>query len=318
MTLSLRSGIHSEVNWALDRLHRLCNNDKFLLKDIPFLIDALFDWPEWFVRTRPDAAGADAAALFSAPAEEDAKVRHAVLGMLVLRNAANNPPNAAAIAAHARTRPLVLAALARLRPEHDAEAEVLLYAADLFHALVLVVPSTALALPAAENPVPHLARAARSSNRSLALAALNALAAVLAHPANAHLLPAAAPALATAIQLLPVFAFGDNELAEAAVNFLYAHLSSPANAKAFLLHPDMPSTLRLLVDLLLFEQVEEKVNVDIPEPAPAPARDEPVRYRRLGKAELDALAALPEPTRHMDWCAPPVRLPARASRAPAG
>ena len=47
--LALRSGIPEEVSWALDRLLRLCSNEKFLLSAIPGLTDALFAWPEWYV-----------------------------------------------------------------------------------------------------------------------------------------------------------------------------------------------------------------------------------------------------------------------------
>ena len=49
MLLALRSGIDSEISWALDRLTRLCNNEQFVLRAIPGLTDALFEWPVWYV-----------------------------------------------------------------------------------------------------------------------------------------------------------------------------------------------------------------------------------------------------------------------------
>src|ERR1700728_4748048 len=48
MLLSLRSGIDADIGWALNRLCRLCDNEQFVLKTIPGLIDALFEWPEWY------------------------------------------------------------------------------------------------------------------------------------------------------------------------------------------------------------------------------------------------------------------------------
>jgi chromatin structure-remodeling complex subunit RSC9 len=74
-------------------------------------------------------------------------------------------------------------------------------------------------------------------------------------------------------------------------------------AKAFLLHPDMPSVLKLLVSFLLSEQVEESVSLDISGPVQTvPALITTTRDHELTKDELDDLLPKPEPQRCYDWC----------------
>lgn len=92
MVLSLRSTINSEIGWALDRLHRLCTNDLFILKSLPGLTDALFEWPEWYVRE--GHLESENFPFFSLSAESDRKRRHALESFFVLRNSATNEPNA--------------------------------------------------------------------------------------------------------------------------------------------------------------------------------------------------------------------------------
>ena len=73
-------------------------------------------------------------------------------------------------------------------------------------------------------------------------------------------------------------------------------------AKAFLLHPDMPSTLKLLVTQMLTEQIEDTVPVEIGGPIhTAPAQAVLIHDHELSKEELDGLIALPEPQRCYEW-----------------
>jgi chromatin structure-remodeling complex subunit RSC9 len=73
-------------------------------------------------------------------------------------------------------------------------------------------------------------------------------------------------------------------------------------ARAFLLHPKMPSTLRVLVLLLLKEQVEEVVMVDLcPPPAVALAVPPDTVDLVLGPEELETLGAIEEPKRCSEW-----------------
>src|SRR5580658_5940204 len=110
MLLSLRSGIDGEIGWALDRLCRLCDNEQFLLRAIPGLTDALFEWPEWYAK-QASQEGSELNIIFSPAPPQDRRKRHALESLFILRNAALNEPNALELASHPRTRPLILMVL---------------------------------------------------------------------------------------------------------------------------------------------------------------------------------------------------------------
>lgn len=83
-------------------------------------------------------------------------------------------------------------------------------------------------------------------------------------------------------------------------------------AKAFLLHPEMPGVLRLLVSFLLKEQqsLEEKVTLDITGNIRTVSSDAvSTRDHELTKDELDSLLSKPEPQRCYDWYAFSLLLP---------
>jgi len=128
-----------------------------------------------------------------------------------------------------------------------------------------------------------------------------ALTLLLSHPSNASHLDANSPAFAAAIRYLPLFI--DKPLVSACVDYLYVHFSHPAMAKAFLLHADMPGTLRLLISLILEEQVEETVSLDISGVVhTVPALKVATQDHELTKEELDDLLPKPEPQRCYEWC----------------
>ncbi|KAF8140590.1 hypothetical protein EV363DRAFT_1251276 [Boletus edulis] len=299
MVLSLRSTINTEIGWALDRLHRLCTNDLFMLKSLPGLTNALFDWPEWYAREGHFES--ENYPFFSLSPEADRRRRHAIESLFVLRNSATNEPNALELAECRRTQPLIFDALINLDPDSDANTEFILNIIELLQSI-----SFRIVLPPLDsgerNPLQTLLRiAGHSPNRTLIVSALSVLGQLFLYPPNVSRLQADSPALEASIRYLPLFM--DKPLVEASLNYLYAHLSHPPMGKAFLLHPSMPSTLKVLVSLLLVEQVEEEVSVDITGsvrtiPAnttfAAPDHD-------LTSEELDRLLPLPEPTRCYEW-----------------
>jgi chromatin structure-remodeling complex subunit RSC9 len=353
MLLALRSGIDSEIGWALDRLCRLCNNEQFLLNAIPGLTDALFEWPEWFIEEHRRLATEAAegweggsrrlrtGALFSLTGERKRKIRHALESIFILRNSALNEPNARELASHKKTKQLVLDALRYLAPtvlgrtleeseepsleelalegnmqglasnwdeDPDSTEEFLLHAVEL---LQEIAPTFILPPPshfdfssspsAAQNPAPTLAKIANvTNNRTLIIASLTTLTALLSNIANASHLSASSPALIASIRYLPLF--NDKPLLDACLNYLYGHLSHPPIANAFLLHPDMPSMLRLLVSFIISEQVDETATVDITAPkrlAPS-VRHRLVNYELMGE-ELERIGVMPEPERCYQW-----------------
>ncbi|KAJ6604833.1 hypothetical protein DFH09DRAFT_1123912 [Mycena vulgaris] len=300
MTLSLRSGIKQEVNWALDRLCRLCHNEQFLLRNVPGLIDALFEWPEWYV-VEGYRASTDIQSLFSLPPDLAAKRRHALESLFVLRNAAMHETNAQELLYHSHSMPLVFNALDRLKPDLDEHSEFLLNTVEFFHSLsakYVVAPHPVRTL---WNPIPPLSQIAASScNRSLIISALTTLTIILGNPPNMSQLSPDSPALVSALRYLPLFI--DKPLVDASLNYLYVHLSHPAMAKSFLLHPEMPSMLRLLVSLILSEQVEETVTLDVTGTVhTTPSVAVTIRNHELTKPELDGLLGEPEPQRCFEW-----------------
>ncbi|CAL1695026.1 unnamed protein product [Somion occarium] len=300
MLLSLRSGIDSEISWALDRLCRLCNNEQFVLAAIPGLTDALFVWPDWFVGTGAEEC-AKKASLFALPKTLEKHRRHALEAMFILKNSAVNDANAVELATHPRTRSLILLALHRMKPDSDANTEFLTYIVELLQqisgTLVLPPPDS----PLLANPVPPLQTlAATASDRSLIISSLRTLMLQMANPANiAHLTPDT-PALSAAIRYLPLLS--DKLLVETCLNYLYTHLSHPPMTKAFLLHPELASTLKLLVIIMLSEQVEETISINIAGPVhTAPAVAETSKDYELSQEELERLLPIPEPQRCYEW-----------------
>lgn len=300
MLLSLRSGIDSEVAWALDRLCRLCQNEQFMLIAIPGLTDALFEWPEWYTKQGAKLFSADSG-IFAVSPQQERKRRHAIESLFILRNAAMHSSNADELALHPKTRDLILCSLHDLKPDSDPNSEFLLYVIEILqsiaHNIILPPPNTS---PKASPIVPLQQIAGLSSNRALIVAALTALTVMYSNPSNTPHLYAEAPALETAMNVLPLIL--DKDLIDAALNYMYAHLSYPSMTKAFLRHPRMPGTLRLLVSLILADQMEENVSFEIGMPAyTVPAQSYTAKDHELTKEELDTLLAMQEPQRCYEW-----------------
>lgn len=319
MLLALRSGIDSEVAWALDRLCRLCVNELFTLAGIPGLLDALFEWPEWFIdeygfdlsqsedvlsiRTGGDVrTDAD---LFRLSKSTERRCRHALESLLIMRTAALTETNAVQLAAHLKTRKLIVRALTELNTNSDATTEFLLSVIDILQSIAgsIVLPS----LKAARNNsdlaklVPALERlAGESKNRSVIIASLTALTSLFNNPQNAAHTNASSGALSASIRYLPLLQ--DVPLVDACINFLYSHLAYPPMTKAFLMHPDMPATLKLLVGLIISQQVEEKAVKDISAPkhmAPV-VKVKSIPFELVG-ADLERIGSLSETERCFEW-----------------
>jgi len=302
MVLSLRCDIQTEIGWALDRLHRLCTNDQFILKTIPGLTEALFEWPEWYVKEGHRES--EQYPFFTMSVEGERKRRHAAESLFILRNSAMNEPNAQELMNHSRTLPLLFGAVTNLDPNAEANGEFLLNTIELLQAISqrVVLPQSSLD---DKNPLAALLHIVdQSSNRSLIVATLTLLGQLFSNSANLSRLEADSPALSASLRYLPLFA--DKALVEASLNYLYAHFSHPPMVKAFFHHRLMSGTLRILVSLLLSEQAEETVSLDIPVSVRTiPAVTMVTPDHDLTKEELDHLLPLGEPQRCYDWYAIP-------------
>ena len=298
MALSLRSGIHSEVAWSLDRLCRLCHNEQFLLKSIPGLIDALFEWPEWYISEGYKAIS-DASILFSPSPEYARQRRFALESLFVLRNTSFIEANASEIYHHTHTLPLILGALHNLNCEQDKHIEFLLYCIDLMPTV-----ATKIQLNTIEpNPLPPLLQMiSQTKDRSLIIGSLTTLCLTFSNPSNAWALSSTSPALTASIRYLPLVI--DKPLLDACLNYLYVHFAHVSMARAFLLHPEMPIVLKMLVNVLLADRpsVEEKITVDVTGTVhTVPSTHLSTRNHELTKEELDSLIETPEPQRCYDW-----------------
>ena len=301
MSLALRSGIHSEVSWALDRLCRLAHNEQFVFKSFPGVLEGLFDWPEWYINEGYKHAS-DTDILFSAPPEQARQRRYALESLFVLRNAALHEPNVRELASYSHTIPLIMNALINLDHTRDENTEALLHIIDIFH-IIAPVLNVSPSAPLISNPIPPLLRiASQSSNRTMIIASLTIITALFSNPANGVHLLSDSPAMLASIRYLPLFM--DKPLIDACLNYLHVHVSHPPMARAFLLQPEMPSVVKVLASLLLHEQqtLEEKVTVDVTGTIhTVPSISQATRDHELTKEELDDLLEKPEPQRCYDW-----------------
>ena len=301
MVLALRSGIDSEIAWALTRMCRLSKDEKFILPLIPGLTDALFEWPDWYVGSGA-AECIHRGKLFALPKDLQDRRRYALESVFILRNASLFEENSAELATHPRARALILLALHGLDPAVDSNAEFLLYVIEMLQSisvtLILPPPNS----PLLANPVPPLQLIAEEScNRALIIASLSTLSLFLANPPNYGHLDPSSLALNAAVRYLALFA-SDRELAETCLNYLYTHLAHPIMAKQFLLHPEISAVLRLLTLILKSEQVEQDVTIPIGGPVhTAPVVQRTAKYRELGATESEKLMATPEPERCLEW-----------------
>ncbi|KAF9535663.1 hypothetical protein CPB83DRAFT_842122 [Crepidotus variabilis] len=301
MALSIRSGIHTEVSWALNRLSRLSSNPGGLaLSEYPGLLDGLYEWPEWYI-TEGHKHFTDKNTLFSPVPEVARQHRFTLESLLILRNATYEEVNVAEIASHAQTHRLIIWALYNLDPLRDENTEFLQLILDIYNicGAYYTYPPNILQL----LPFPPLFRIiSTSTNRTTIINALTALSVLFLNPANGAHLQSDSQALTAAIRYLPLF--NDKPLINAALNYLYAHISHPSMARAFLQHPEMPSVVKVLASLLVHEQqgLEKTYTMDITGPVVVvPPSSQTNRDHELTQEELESLIPRPEPQRCYDW-----------------
>jgi chromatin structure-remodeling complex subunit RSC9 len=301
MTLSVRSGIHSEISWALNRLCHLSLNENFHFVAMPGLIDSLFDWPEWYIK-EGHKLFEDKDVIFSTSPQVARQHRFALESLFVIRNAVPVEENAKELATHSRTLSFIMNTLHNLDPSRDENTEFLQHTLDIFN----IVAATYYVVPhhnPVMNPFPPLFHiVSTSSNRTTIIVAMNALTALFSNPVNGVHLKSDSLALTTSIRYLPLF--NDKPLIDTCVNYLYAHVTHPSMARAFLFHPDMPRVLKVLANLLIHEQLglEKTYTLDITGTVhTVPSDSHLTRDHELTQEEMDSLVSKPEPQRCYDW-----------------
>ncbi|CAE6427068.1 unnamed protein product [Rhizoctonia solani] len=316
MVLSMRSGIPSEVGWALTRLGNLAHQwgNRYSLQNMPGSVDALFALADWYIDNATSNTATD---LFSSDKETWTRRAHALEALLILRNSALEESNMRPILQHPYVVPFIHNALSKLQPA-EAHAEFVVYTLDMLQALgpqlVLPPPPSEESIrrqslrrkkkPKHGKPLVPVARiseiAATSDDRALIISALSALTALFSVPENTPHIEACSQALDAALRYLPLTQ--DRPLITTCLDYLFAHLSYAPVSKAFLMSPQMPEAVKLLVAVLRLEQREEIRNHDLP-PAPAPANPLPPTHKdyQLSLDELQKLIPVAEPARSIQW-----------------
>ncbi|GJJ09594.1 hypothetical protein Clacol_003817 [Clathrus columnatus] len=303
MLLSLRSGIPKEVNWALERMCRLSNNDQFVLKNIIGLTDALVEWPEWYIARGVDLCHLDS--MFSMPSSLSRQKRHALEAIFILRNASLTEPNAQFLATHTRTLHMIRKALHRIKADSDTNSEFLLHVVDLAYSVISCLsidqqqPGGIFSTASLIEPLERIVET--SNDRALIITVLRTLTLIISNPKNVSYNTTTSPALHASIRYLPLLS--DTPLVSSCLDHIYAHISHAPMVKSFLLLPSMPGLLKVLVTLLLREQQEELETVDLlPEPPKTAPAIVTVRQQcEPTPEELDRIANLAEPERSYEW-----------------
>ncbi len=300
MALALQSGIDTEVAWALDRLLRLSINEAIILRSMPGVIDGLFILPEWYILEGHRKFNIEGA-LFAPPRALEAKRRNAIEAISVLRNAALLDADCQELVNQPHTIPLIVNSLRYLNSSREENTEFLLHAMELMNTIAVHFTPQTLTTIAINIIHPLQKIASESSNRPSIIAAFKVLTILLAEPLNSHLFHPQSPALTASLRYLPLIT--DKKLVDACLNFLYIHLSQHAMAQFFLLHPDMPSILRIMVNILIHEQVEETKTKDITGDVRVVSSLGLIETRDhdLTEAELQTLLPMPEPQRCFEW-----------------
>lgn len=294
--MSIRSGIASEIDWALDRLIVVSYTepDIIRLSDFPGLLIGLLDLVRDFVDAVHGLPGHEQAVL-SRAMEGNQRTsivrRRATEASMVLRNLAGEKLNLKSFSESKKLIAVIASALevgAQVDEEKEGSAELRVY---LLEVLEFVGEFVTLALPGrslsngrssqpedASSPsvrlFPLLVALTTSTDRALVLLAYRCLAALSLNEVSDSVLSLSTynlPQLAvhhpfphpihTAIELLPL---SDADISMAALNFIYRHTLLPSNAALFCSRPELIHILRLICTKLHIGETKEVLEVTIP------------------------------------------------------
>lgn len=319
ITFSLRSGIDSEVDWALTALVQATFNApdqfKFRLNE-PLIADLLERVLKARFLTHKESADGE----HVGDTDADDRVHQSVLDiMLILRNAALDPENAQFLATSDKGLEVVLKCL-QVSPS-SLTSEVLSYAVDICESISFYVSPSSYDDPLLQA-VAHLLET--SSDRAVIISTTRALTRMLVHEYHAHPEAETEPKedafpiitllarrwhqiVDKTVQMLLVEA--DEELIIAALDFLYQITRRGAFVTRLLENNSNAEILSThLARLLRFEFPPEKFidYIRLPSRAtPGPVKknlqtvDSPAP--RLPEDVLNNLLTMPEPHRATQW-----------------
>lgn len=297
MTLSIKSSIPAEIDWALNRFIIISGSepDIIRLQEFPGLLEGLLNLISTFVDMREREKSDGSAALFGAwrdEGREKIRIRATEAGM-IMRNLATDKGNLKQLIDNKRLRRVITSVLEEGdgdRVENEESAELRVYLLEL---LEYVADSTPLVLPGRalsriRNSIPELDTSPSvrlfpllvaltySPDRALVLASFRCLAALSSNEISDPVLSLAtynSPDISTrhkyahpiqrAIDLLTL---ADQELTITILNFIYQHTLLPSNAALFCARPELGQILNLICTKLHLGASMEVLNVTIPMP----------------------------------------------------
>lgn len=296
ITMSIRSAIASEIDWALDRLIVVSYTEPDILRltDFPGLLNGLLDLVRDFVDAVNGLPSHEHGALIKGmEGNQRTSIlrRRATEASMVLRNLSGEKLNLKSFSESKRLIAVIVSALEvgnHEDEEKEGSAELRVY---LLEVLEFVGEFVSLALPGrslsngrssqpedASSPsvrlFPLLVALTTSTDRALVLLAYRCLAALSLNEVSDPVLSLSTynlPQLAvyhlfphpihTAIDLLPL---ADADISMAALNFIYRHTLLPSNAALFCSRPELIHILRLVCTKLHIGETKEVLEVVIP------------------------------------------------------
>jgi hypothetical protein len=321
LTLSLRSQISEEMDFALTRLIHYTSHDPDLvpLQGFAGLVDALLDVVDSSLADFTAARDCKQS-FFSMPRQD--RRRRAAEAALILRNLAleSTGRNFQWLRDHARVQDTIFDALELVAADIDTRQceDLIEIARYLFELLEMTSNSTAFILLPPTVPKRHrayplapLVRLTRAPDRAFVLSAFRVLANAATNPRNESAFsgPENQAPFDRAIELLPI---RDAEVALAVLDFIYAYTFVVGNDILVCSRPDVVHIMGLLVGRLFQGAVSEdwiavkprnkpEDGQGTPTPAPTPAPKLTGEETKLSEAELQSLVGVPEPRRTLLW-----------------
>lgn len=322
LTLSIKSGIPSEIDWALEKLVRISSIDPDLLKFTEYhgLLDALIGLIEAFLDWRSKSNQLGELYWWDKHEEKENLGRRACEAALCIRNISSIDPTPLNKSRRVlRMITDVLEEGERAGSEGDELTEMRLYLLDV---LELLGKDTSLALsnrhtfkstrirtndPSSPSVrlYPLLVSLTRSTDRALVLAAYRSLVS-LAHSESESSKALTATStypliyprtstfhhphpIDTAIELLPL---ADSELRTLLLDYIYEHTLFPSNAIQLCIRPDLLTILRMIAGSLHVSAQREQLTLLLPMPQTEAEhwfRSLRPRHETLGRAQIRVL-----------------------------
>jgi chromatin structure-remodeling complex subunit RSC9 len=296
IAMALRSGLPTEIDWALHELVRMSYqlDDDIRIEAVMGLADALLDKISTVFKVALPKPGKRKAVYLNLGGKEFDKVLEAAL---ILRNAALQDDNAAYLARRvARTKPTIEKLLSLPYIDYPELMELRYYALDIAESIIPFTPITA-----EDDPLyTAMKTLLLSPERSTLILGLKALARMAVSDENNSLLQDIPGESQMRVQQLLLLE-DDEELLNAALDFLYQFTTYKSNVAAIVAKSGgMGKLVDSLVRLMGFGGKDVKVTVNVMKRM-LPLEKLNAEPPALSQEILSSLLKLNEPERCIQW-----------------